>query len=102
MRDILDSISSKDIILKIDIEAYECKVYKILFLKISQVSIKALQPEILLNQVGKFIPYIFIEWGHLSKNKETCGNFSQWVTNFYQGGYVPVNPGKSAWDESDW
>ena len=47
MRDILDSIQSKVIILKIDVEGYECK---------------ALQPEILQNQVGKFIPFIFMEF----------------------------------------
>ena len=47
MRDILSTIESKEIILKIDIEGYECK---------------ALQPDILLNKVGKFIPFILIEW----------------------------------------
>ena len=33
-----------------------------------------------------------MEWGQLPNNQETCPNFSQWVSNFYQGGYVPVNP----------
>ena len=75
MKDILETIESKDIILKIDIEGYECK---------------ALQPEILLNKVGKFIPFIMIEWIHLKKNPV----FSEWVKNFYDGGYVPVNPGE--------
>ena len=78
LRDILDSIESEMIILKIDVEGYECK---------------ALQPEILQNKVGKFIPYIFMEWGQLPNNQKTCSQFSSWVQNFYQGGYVPVNPG---------
>ena len=78
LRDILDSIESKVVILKIDVEGYECK---------------ALQPEILQNKVGKFIPYIFMEWGQLPNNQNTCEQFSQWVENFYEGGYVPVNPG---------
>ena len=53
MRDILDSIASREIILKIDVEGYECK---------------ALQPEILQNKVGKFLPFIFMEWGQLPHN----------------------------------
>ena len=77
LRDILDSIESKVVILKIDVEGYECK---------------ALQPEILQNKVGKFIPYIFMEWGQLPNNQNTCKQFSQWVKNLYQGGYVPANP----------
>ena len=79
MRDILDSIESKEIILKIDVESYECK---------------ALQPEILQNKVGKFLPFIFMEWGQLPHNQLTCPQFQDWVKNFYEGGYVPVNPGK--------
>ena len=80
MRDILDSIESKEIILKIDVESYECK---------------ALQPDILQNKVGKFLPFIFMEWGQLPHNNLTCPQFQDWVQNFYTGGYVPVNPGKS-------
>merc|ERR1719382_1764049 len=78
MRDILDSISSKEVILKIDVESYECK---------------ALQPEILLNKVGKFLPFIFMEWGQLPRNQVTCPQFQDWVKNFYAGGYIPVDPG---------
>ena len=80
MKDILESIKSKEIILKMDIEGYECK---------------ALQPEILLNKVGKFIPFIFIEWGQIAINmRNTCPEFKEWVNNFYIGGYVPPHPGK--------
>ena len=78
LEDIINYIASDIIILKIDIEGYECK---------------ALQPNILLNKLGKFIPYIFIEWGHLSRNNRSCPNFGEWVQNFYEGGYFPHNPG---------
>ena len=80
MKDILETIESKEIILKIDIEGYECK---------------ALQPDILLNKVGKFIPFILIEWVMLPTNrKKTCPEFREWVKIFYDGGYVPLDPGK--------
>ena len=80
MKDILQTIEGKEIILKIDIEGYECK---------------ALQPEILLNKVGKFIPFIIIEWLQLPTiRRKTCPEFTEWVKHFYSGGYVPVNPGK--------
>ena len=80
MKDILETIESKEIILKMDIEGYECK---------------ALKPEILLNKVGKIIPFIFIEWGQIAINmRNCCPEFNEWVRNFYIGGYVPVHPGK--------
>ena len=77
--------------MKIDIEG----VLEVLILNKSQTSLQALQPDILHNQVGKFIPYIFIEWIHLPQNKVTCANFTQWVANFVSGGYIPVDPGES-------
>ena len=80
MKDILEAIESNVIILKMDIEGYECK---------------ALQPEILQNKVGKFIPFIFIEWIQLPTNRgKNCPDFKEWVENFYIGGYVPLHPGK--------
>ena len=79
LRDILNAIQSKVVILKIDLEGYECK---------------ALEPEILQNRVGKFIPFILMEWVQLPNNEYVCGNFNDWVENFYQGGYVPVDPGE--------
>ena len=75
MKDILETIESKEIILKMDIEGYECR---------------ALQPEILLNKVGKFIPFMIIEWMHVKRNPA----FSNWVKNFYDGGYVPLHAGE--------
>ena len=79
LEDIINYIESDIVILKMDIEGFECK---------------ALQPNILLNKLGKFIPYIFMEWKHLPNNKRTCPHFSQWVQNFYEGGYIPFNPGE--------
>ena len=81
--------------MKIDIEGYECKVWEVLNRNKSQTPLQALQPDILHNQVGKFIPYIFIEWIHLPQNKVTCANFTRWVANFVSGGYIPVDPGES-------
>ena len=56
MRESLDSLSNQatieaeQVILKIDIEGYECK---------------ALPEEIIMGSSGKWIPFIFIEWGQL-------------------------------------
>ena len=44
------TIEAEQVILKIDIEGYECK---------------ALPKEIILGSSGKWIPFIFIEWGQL-------------------------------------
>ena len=106
MRDILDIIPSKTIILKIDIEGYECKVNILLQIQLTmyisffftynlQYSFcnQALQPEIIQNKVGKFIPYIFIEWIHLQQNRKNCPHFHSWSENFIKGGYISVDPG---------
>ena len=78
LEDIFSYIDSDTVIIKIDIEGYECK---------------ALQPNVVLNKLGKFVPYIFMEWKHLPRNNRTCSNFDEWVQNFYEGGYLPYNPG---------
>ena len=62
------------------------------------LSIQALQPEIIQNRVGKFIPYIFIEWIHLTDNKANCPHFKAWADNFLQGGYISVDPGDQSQD----
>ena len=79
LEDVIKYIESDIVILKIDIEGYECK---------------ALQPSILLNKLGKFIPYIFMEFIHLPRNTlGKCPQFSEWVQLFYDGGYHPADPG---------
>eukprot|EP00092_Neocalanus_flemingeri_P053877 GFUD01063402.1.p2 GENE.GFUD01063402.1~~GFUD01063402.1.p2 ORF type:complete len:118 (-),score=45.21 GFUD01063402.1:20-373(-) len=77
MMDIFKTIQADTIILKIDIEGYECK---------------ALQPDILLGTSGKFIPYIFMEWGQLPQNTANCPEYKEWVELFFQGGYKPADP----------
>jgi len=76
LMDILKSIPDDTIIIKIDIEGYECK---------------ALQSDILLGKSGKYIPYIFTEWFQLPKNHVTCPEYKQWLDLFYRGGYTPFD-----------
>jgi len=79
MLEIFTLIQADTIILKIDIEGYECK---------------ALQSEILLSLSGKFIPYIFMEFGFikLPENENNCPEYKEWVELFFLGGYMPANP----------
>jgi len=77
MMDILGSIAAQNIIIKMDIEAYECK---------------ALRPDVLLGGSGKNIAMIFMEWVHVKGNKATCPDFESWLESFYQGGYTPHKP----------
>ena len=44
------SIGAEEVILKIDIEGYECK---------------ALPEDVIMGSSGKRIPFIFLEWGQL-------------------------------------
>ena len=44
------TIEAKQVILKMDIEGYECK---------------ALPEEVIMGSSGKWIPFIFLEWGKL-------------------------------------
>jgi len=78
MADILNIVEEVTVIIKIDIEGYECK---------------ALLPDILLGKTGKSIPLIFMEWGNLSKDRVNCGNYYTFVDNFFSGGYKPYQPG---------
>ena len=50
MAEILATIATTTVIVKMDIEGYECQ---------------ALQEEVLLGRTGKSIPYIFLEWMQL-------------------------------------
>ena len=65
-------------------------------LKYVWIIMKALQPEILMNKRGKFIPFIFIEWGTLYTRQEAvCPEYNDWVQLFVKGGYHPANAGMS-------
>ena len=80
LQDILPSISSNNVILKLDVQGYECKVregfnignhFKVLN-SIQTVSadsniFQTLQPSILLGGGGKFISAIFIEWAMIAR-----------------------------------
>ena len=83
LEDVINYAKSDIVILKIDIEGYECR---------------ALQPNIILNKLGKFLPYIFMEWGHVFKNTfRNCpeSDFIALVQLFHDGGYLPFNPGET-------
>ena len=46
--------------------------------------------------MGKFIPYIFIEWIHLMNVPENLTEncpYSDFVDLFFESGYIAVNPG---------
>jgi len=77
LQDILSSISSNTVILKLDVQGYECRT---------------LQPSILLGHGGKFIPAIFIEWAMVARDtrvKKDCPDYENWKRNFFEGGYFP-------------
>ena len=97
VEDVLEVIDADIVIMKIDIEGYECKVditHITSMLKYVWIIMKALQPEILMNRRGKFIPFIFIEWGTLYTRQEAvCPEYNDWVQLFVKGGYQPANAG---------
>ena len=85
LQDILSSISSNTVILKLDVQGYECRVregldrkYPFIFFinnldcwqrqqDMKIVFFQTLQPSILLEGGGKFIPAIFIEWAMVAR-----------------------------------
>lgn len=80
LQDILSSISSNNVILKLDVQGYECKT---------------LQPSILLGGGGKFISAIFIEWAMIARDtrvKKDCPDYENWKSYFFKGGYSPFEP----------
>ena len=97
LEDVLEVIDADIVIMKIDIEGYECKVditHITSMLKYVWIIMKALQPEILMNKRGKFIPFIFIEWGTLyTRQAAVCPDYNDWVQLFVKGGYQPANAG---------
>ena len=77
LEDIFDVIESNIVIMKMDIEGYECK---------------ALPPGILKNETGQFVPLIFMEWVHL-RHSPNCPRYKEFVQSFIDSGYQPTNPG---------
>jgi hypothetical protein len=84
LAEILSTIPASTVIMKLDIEGYECR---------------ALQPDILLGRTGKSIPLIFLEWmwlpGRLTDDREgvPCPGYRDLLHLFHAGGYTPFYPG---------
>ena len=71
VEDVFMAIDADIIVMKIDIEGYECKVMThnlTICINKRKSIMQALQPEILRNELGKFLPLIFIEWAHMAEN----------------------------------
>jgi len=75
--DVFDSIESKTIILKIDIQGYECKAL--------------LTPGMFSSD--HFIPYIFLEWELITTDHEAslCPNLDAVIDLLKSNGYSPMN-----------
>ena len=63
LEDILSTIPTSTVILKLDIEGYECKVsFFLTFPSAFRMCLQALPIPILLGETEFFIPVIFLEW----------------------------------------
>ena len=52
--------------------------------------LKALTPEILDQSLGKYVPYIFMEWVNLHRNwRHTCDQYEEFLKSFTDNGYNP-------------
>jgi len=76
--DILSFIGSGPVIVKIDVEGYECKAL---------MNYMA-NPEKIL-----YVPYIFMEWHHMSRNHGgNCPELPSFIQGFVDSGYSPYDP----------
>jgi len=76
--DILSTIGSGPVILKIDIEGYECKA----------LMNYMTNPEKVL-----FVPYILMEWLYMSRNAGgNCPDLPTFIQGFVDSGYSPYDP----------
>jgi len=91
--DILSTIGSGPVILKIDIEGYECK---------------ALMNYMTNPKKILFVPYIFMEWWHMSRNLNgNCPDLPTFIQGFVDSGYSPydsvnISVKFSVEDEKNW
>ncbi|XP_023324026.1 uncharacterized protein LOC111698037 isoform X2 [Eurytemora carolleeae] len=77
LQDILDTIPTDTVIIKIDIEGHECR---------------ALVPYLTKKNKTKYIPYIMIEWVFISHNTDGyCPEVGILVQAFVDSGYYAVN-----------
>ena len=58
---------------------------------------QALQPQILNQSTGKYVPYIFMEWANLRLNRHhTCDKYQEFIDSFTNSDYSPYEPGSLA------
>merc|ERR1711860_6038 len=84
LEDVLGAINEEIIIIKIDIEGYECK---------------ALTHYLNTEKKSKFIPYIFMEFGMIQgkfAEHYNCPQFSQLLHGFVMSGYEPFGPNRTS------
>jgi len=78
--DLMDFIQEETVVIKIDIEGFECK---------------ALTNYFNMENKSKYVPYIFMEWEHIqSKFSRTynCPQFDTMVRGFVNSGYQAFGP----------
>jgi len=74
-RMILKEIEAPTVIIKIDIEGYECK---------------ALGELLKMKKKDKYIPYIFMEWVNVNANRDhVCDELEEFIQSFLDSGYEP-------------
>merc|ERR1712013_921558 len=73
--DILETISARSVIIKMDIQGQECKAL--------------LAPGVF--DTGHFIPYIFMEWDIISAGHKFCTNITALITLLKSRDYFPIN-----------
>ena len=64
LQEVFATISSNTIIIKMDIEGYECKVS---CNTTPFTSLQALQPPVLLGEGGKVVPIVLLEWAKVAR-----------------------------------
>ncbi|XP_023343449.1 uncharacterized protein LOC111712920 [Eurytemora carolleeae] len=76
--DLLDAVHTQTVVVKIDIEGHECRTF-IQYLN---------EPK----KTKKFVPYILMEWVHITHNRDNmCPNIQILIQGFLDGGYFPVD-----------
>ena len=74
---LLDFIAADTVVLKIDVEGYECKV---------------LHPYLKKAHPHYFLPYILMEWKHIAANRDSsCPDFQGFISSLYNSGYTPID-----------
>ena len=64
LQEVFPTISSDTIIIKMDIEGYECKVGRS---TTPFTTLQALQPPVVTGEVGKVVPLVLLEWAKVAR-----------------------------------